>query len=58
MPQEITITLSISGRVNYHSPHDIHPSPISQSAAVNAKDVLTEHYIQSLCSTAIKDVSI
>lgn len=39
-------------------PHDIHASPISQPAAVNAKDVLTEHYIQSLCSTAIKDVSI
>lgn len=39
-------------------PHDIHATPISQPAAVNAKDVLTERYIQSLCSTAIKDVSI
>lgn len=34
------------------------PVRISQLAAVNAEDVLTEHYIQSLCSTAIKDVSI
>lgn len=38
-------------------PHDIHARPISQPAAVNAKDVLTERYIQSHCS-AIKDVSI
>lgn len=38
-------------------PHDFHAGPISQSATVNAKGVLTEHYIQSLYSL-IKGVSI
>lgn len=39
-------------------PYDFHARPVSQPAAVNAKDVLTGRYSQSLCSTVIKDVSI
>lgn len=57
MHKEITITLSISSSMTYLY-CDIHATSISRAAPVNAKDVLTEHYIQSLCALDSNDISI